>query len=241
MSPSLSNALLAADFEGIGVVIFIIIGIISWIVKLVGQQNQVPPPAPRQPGVPPRPANPNLSREIDVFLQEISGRKKPEEPVEIEVVPDSELRRRPARQPVRQTPQPPRRPLQRQQRQAAQQPARQKSQPPRVRPGQEIAERHNIDPSKLGTTLQDHVSQYMGSDRIDQEVQQRLARDVERSVERHLGQFGASSTAADVEMPAINRNETANEIVKMLRNRVGVRQAVLINEVLGKPIGLRKR
>jgi len=42
-------------------------------------------------------------------------------------------------------------------------------------------------------------------------------------------------------MPAINRNETANEIVKMLRNRVGVRQAVLINEVLGKPIGLRKR
>lgn len=85
----------AAPLETIiGIAVFAV-SIIAWIVNMVNEKNQQNPrgqaPKPR-----PRPHDDRFQNEIDMFLNEVQRKSKPEpdDEVPIEIVPDDELRGR---------------------------------------------------------------------------------------------------------------------------------------------------
>jgi hypothetical protein len=239
--------LLAAGFD-FGLLIMLAIGFISWLVNMANQKQKQPPPA--QAPRPPRPRDDKLRSEIDVFLQEVSGRKPKEEPVAIEIVSEEEIRRRRVvKKPIpRETP-------------TARPPAslaKPRTQPsvfkelsvkppqvpqPRRRPGAELAERHAIDPSGLSTNLEAHLKTYMAPDRIEQGVQQHIPHEIERRVERNLGSFGDKQQSAQAapEQARPAQPVSAADVVKFLRDPGGMRRSILVNEVLSRPVGLRKK
>jgi hypothetical protein len=216
-------------FEGWGMIIVAVITLIGWLMSFVNQKNAPPPPV-RNPRIP-NPAgrrDDRLSNEIDIFLQEVSGRKRQDEPVEIELVPEDEIRERSSR---------------RKQAEQSQRPGNRKLQsslPNKSEKhlGSKIAERHLTGPDQLGQGLQDHLAESMQAGRIKKHVAAHLDHDVNRSVEQHLGRFGG----ADLAVPTTTRKESAaaRKVVKLLRDPDGVRQAILINEVLSRPVGMRK-
>src|SRR6476620_1352940 len=91
MSAIVRIPLLAAGID-FGLIVMAAIGVISWLINMANQKQKQPqpPPAARQP----RPREDKLRNEIDVFLQEVSGRKPKPEPVAIEIVSEDELRQR---------------------------------------------------------------------------------------------------------------------------------------------------
>jgi hypothetical protein len=248
VAQNLITPILALELQGITFIIIIAIAIISWLTNLASQKN---PPKPQPQARPPRkPAGDKLSQEIDVFLQEVSGRRKQSnpEPIEIEVVPDDEIRRRRSGQRAARSTQRPQRPVQPQRPKPLQQQTPPTLRPTtatplaRTRPGQEMAERHSIDPSQLGSNLQSHLATYMGADRLEREVNQHLKHEVDQGVSQHLGQFRATTTAdAPIAASSTPTPQKAADIVRLLRDPSGVRQAILINEVLGKPLAMRQR
>ena len=107
-----------------------------------------------------------------------------------------------------------------------------------------MAERHAIDPNtSLGTNLQSHLQQYMAPDRIEQEVQQHITHDVDKRVERNLGSFGDKQQSAHYtpEQARPAQPVSAVDVVKLLREPGGMRRAILVNEVLRRPVSLRKK
>src|SRR5690606_14567727 len=75
----------------------LVIAFIGWIMNLVNSnKTQPPPPRPAdRPRRPPRPREDRLQSEIDLFLEEVSGRRQVE-PSDIEIIePIEEPQRRP--------------------------------------------------------------------------------------------------------------------------------------------------
>jgi hypothetical protein len=102
-------------------------------------------------------------------------------------------------------------------------------------PGSNIGERKSITDPTLGSGVSAHLSDYMQPARIDQQVDRNLPHSINASVQQHLGMFGAGLVESGAK-----RTEAAQAIVDMLRNRAGVRQAILLNEVLSPPKSLRR-
>lgn len=213
--------------------IFVILGFLGWIMNLTSNKNAPPPAAPARPRQP-MPARPHnrderIQSEIDIFLQEVGGRKpkaRTEEPstrgIEIEEPPP-----RPARRPVER---PVRRPAAEPVRPSAPSPA---EAPPRPE--------HRVGSSDLGSTIREQVARHIDKTRVDQTTKQHLSNVVERAVEHHLGTLGqqeAAQLAAAVEV-ATKAPEGVHPVIGLLRDPKGVRNAVLISEVLGPPRGRR--
>ncbi len=236
MSPitaKLTDVLILADldFRVIIILIFAVIGFIKWIISQANQAKNVPPQQPRAQQ--PRHAQPQLAREIEMFLQEVGDQKKPAQraqAVEIEVVSDDEIRRRRVRR-VPVPAQPPRRAEQRT--------------PPRklTRPGGEIEKRERPGSKELGAKLQDHLQKYMQSDRVEREVEKHLSHQVSQSVEQHLGAFTAERGAMAAPAAPFVPDASAlaiRALVARLRDPQGMRDAILINEILTRPTGRRR-
>lgn len=94
--------------------------------------------------------------------------------------------------------------------------------------------------NRIGSGVGKHVEQYITqhvATHLDDDVGEFVQADVVESVESHLGSRSS-------EMPAMtsvsSQNESAAAILKMLRSPAGVRNAILINEILSPPRALRK-
>lgn len=222
------NPLLAADPGTYITLIFVIIGFLGWIMNLTSNKNAPPPAAPARPR-PPQPRaqarDERIQSEIDIFLQEVGGRKparraEPRERI-VEEPPEPPARRlveRPAPQP---TPEPVRTTT--------------------LRREAVAKAEHRVGSGDLGTTVREHVARYMETARIDQSVKQHLSTVIDRAVQQHLGSLGqeqAAQLAAAVDVAA-KAPEGTHPIVGLLRDPKGLRNAVLISEVLGPPRGRR--
>ena len=209
--PGYESLIAALDGSVIIYAIIVVIWILSWIVKAIKGENAAGQ-AGGQPRQPARPRNKRLSDEIDVFLKEVGGARRPRrrrppppEEVPIEIVSDTE------------------RPPQRR----------------RVKPGEAISRRQGPGSQDLGAEVRGHVKEHMAAGRVEQEVARDLGRGVQSSVARHLGTFRAGRST-ESQRPAATSG-TAAQIVQMLRDRDGVRQAVLLSEILSQPKGLRRK
>ena len=213
--------------------IFVILGFLGWIMNLTSNKNAPPPAAPARPRQPvqgrPQNRDERIQSEIDIFLQEVGGRK-PRPRTEQASPAAIEIEEPPPRRPVRR---PPERPVRR-----MAEPIRPSGPPPtEVPPRPEQGARSN----DLGTTIREQVARHIETTRVDHATKQQLSNVVERAVEHHLGtlvQKEAAQLAAAVEVAA-RTPEGVHPVVGLLRDPKGVRNAVLISEILGPPRGRR--
>ena len=230
----------AGIFDAIPV-IFLIIAFIGWILNLVSGKNRPrrPAGAGRADDPPVRPLMPRdnrLQNEIDVFLREAQskGRNPDDEPVEVvEIEEVEEL----GESPRRLTPRPQRQAeLQRAEAQARAQSARGSHQP-----GANIANRKDPGSDNLGSGIRQRVLQPMQEGRVVSNAQHHIGHSVDQSVSEHLGQFsadqriinGAAKSKGD--LPAV-----ADSISNLFRDASGIRQAIILNEILTRPSSRRR-
>ena len=219
---------------------FLLISFIGWIMNLINAQN--PPPAPnRGPQRRPQARDRKVQSEIEDFLQEAMGNKKraraPEVPSdEIEVLePGPGQRRRPPGRSQRRPP--PARTGGSQQKSSASATRKQ------GKPGSGVASRHVVPSGDLGKSVTSHVQEHM-SQRVRQEAEQNLPHAVDQTVANHLGEFTADDrdTRSTVKPVYQSRANVSNpgHLIDQLRNPDGMRQAIMLQEILSKPRMLRK-
>jgi hypothetical protein len=223
--------LLLADIENVIGVIFVIIWIMAWLMKLVGTQKQKTPPVANRPRPPARPRDERLQNEINIFIQEVGSNKGARRP-------PTSTSPRPAVPPKPATG------GQRTRKPPAPQTAPPKPAPQRIRPGQEISSRQVVQPEKdLGNAVQQHLRQHM-AERVAREASVFLKDKVEASVTSHLG---TSSTAAAPGVPppppasGKAAGVQAARYAELFRNAAGLRQAMVVNLILSPPPGRKPR
>lgn len=229
-----------------------VIAFIGWLVQLAGQKAKPPAPMNRpqpmgrrppvaaplnRPQQPVRPRDERLQSEIDAFLREVAtGRKATPEVVEedaIEIIEDE-----PA--PVRRV--------------APPAPASTVTAPVSAPTGQvsdwdreqqrrrerllsTLNERH-LEATPLGADLRKHVEQYMHESlqlrKEKEQVERRLA-EAHAEIRAMRAQTAASPAAAPV------AGAGRPGIAGLLKNRRSVKDAVVINEVLGQPKAFTRR
>ncbi len=209
--PTATNVLLAIDIGSVFFAVFLIVMFLGWVMQVVQNQNddggnrggvRRQQPQRRQP----RPRDERVSSEIDAFLQEVGGSRRPVDDDEVPVV---EV----VREPPRRRPTPPRRPQPTPPRRPQRRPAL--DEPIEV----EVVEEHG---AHLGDGLRAHVESYMSSN-------------IEEGVDANLGD-------RDAEMPAdvAGIQHDVHPLVDRLRSPDGVRQAILLSEILDRPRPFRR-
>lgn len=215
--------LLAVDVNTVVGAIVFLVWVVSWLAKAIGRNNPPGPPVANRPRPAARPAEGKLQKEIDIFIQQMGGKKSPPRPT-------APAARAPASKPPAQ-PQPA-------QRRPPRPPIDSKSAslpkpPTRERPGREIATRQAPGSGLLGTGMQQQLKQF--GDKVTQEVTPHLEHRVEQHVEQHLGKIGPSTAVANP--TAVSDHRT----IEFLKNPANLRQAMVVNIVLSPPPALRHR
>jgi len=219
---------LAADA---GIIIFIIIMALSginWLMNNLGGNNQPQRPAG---GVRPRrEPNRGLQAEIDKFLAEVGGNKPQHQQKQRKTPqpkPASPRTQKPARMPV---------PAQERKRQRVQ------PQPEKPKPKRKSLEtKHSKKPIswEMGDTVRSHVQQHLPSGHLDKIIQQDLGHQLEDSITTRFGKLD-DALQLEGDQSHSGRSDTAQKLVNLLRDPEGVRQAILVNEVLSQPLAMRK-
>jgi hypothetical protein len=165
-----------------------------------------------------------VQSEIDAFLTEV-GAGEPVPPAQANQQKSKQQRKR--------------RTQQRRQQQSQQQNASAASQ--RQAPLERQTQNSPTKERSLGSGINEHVDSY-----ISQHVAEHIETDVDDFVEAHIvdsveSHLGDHST----ELPSLTSSgpiqpTSASEFRKLLKSRSGVRQAVLLNEVLKRPSSLRR-
>ena len=101
----------------------------------------------------------------------------------------------------------------------------------------EVANRHMQD-SHFGESLTQHVQSHM-VERVGQQASQNTDPTVDDSVAAHMGEFMDGESAA--RRRRSSSTPEAAELLKMLRNPQGVKQAYILGEVLHPPLALRRK
>jgi cell division protein FtsN len=214
--------ILAADASTYITLIFVILGFLGWIMNLTSNKNAPPPARPRQPDAGGRPPNRDerIQSEIDIFLQEVGGRKpkRPEPARERAVEQPAPPARRPvARRPVAEAPR--------------------TADPPRLEPPARPA--HRVGSGELGTGVREHLARQIELDRAELATKQPLSTVAERISQHHLGSLGQKEAAPAATVPEVAAAtlQAALPLHRLLRDPNGLRNAVLISEILGPPRG----
>lgn len=96
-------------------------------------------------------------------------------------------------------------------------------------------------PRNLGSGVAQHVDSFIGDhvrSHMGRDVDNFVQKDIEERVKSHLG----SQSSAPVEMLATGQSSfSAENILSVLKTPAGVRQAILVNEILSRPKSLRKK
>ena len=216
MNPLLPGPLLADDIGNwIGLVI-LVLSVLGWIVNAIKGVDAQGKPLPQR-----KPAKPNrdLRSEIDVFLEELQQPKplKPEPP-------------RPAPEPVMATRKADR-PRKDKSRKANQ--VRQDTTPNKVAPKTLASSFPAMHSPRFG--VQEHVSAFNSSSSVAADVKRTMADRVGASVQQHL----SGGTVAPITDVGTTVPREPHPLVALLSKPEGLRQAVLLNEILQRPRSLR--
>lgn len=159
-----------------------------------------------------------VQAEIDRFLQQVRGgvgqaaENAVERPVE------------PAKQPVRQLV------------------AQPEPQAARSAESHGLSKRHVIGDRHIDTDVDDHVVEHLPKGRLADQVEEDLGHGSERSLSSRMG---GSAFDTDVESAEISEDGgsglTAEVLVGLLTRPEGIRQAVVLQEILSRPKGRRGR
>jgi hypothetical protein len=243
--PAADVSLLAAGWEQV-VIAIVAIGI--WALnQFLGARNKAAPPARRIPPPVARPGQPaggqpgggqqGLLDEVEQFLKD--ARKQMEQ------------QQRPQPQQQRPPPriQPP--PVPQQARKQKQQQAKARPKPPRQPARPPLSETRPLDDIERGSSVEQHVREHIGTDRFDtsafderagklshlqQTIEQDIGAHVRSVFDHQVGTMttGSASSAAPPEAPT--GPSPAQQLFAMLREPQGLRNAILLQEVLRPPV-----
>lgn len=206
----------AAAEGGVVMAIVLIISVISWIVNLI--QGNTPK------GKPVKRPRPQQIEELEQFLQatvaapEREREKKRPAP------------NRPNRPTVEKRPNKPNKPKQSpSQRPNAQRPASQQRPAQLDRPGTRLAQSH-LSQTAMGLGGRSNIGPQAVDDSVKKDVDLAVQRDIDDAVSRDIGVDGTLS---------VTQVQAVHPLIQALRNPQGVRQAILLNEVLSRPKSLR--
>lgn len=214
-------------------------GFIIWIIVQVSKA--APKPGPGVPGAPQpagRKPQGSLQKEIDIFLRQVSPQGANRRTADGDVPQTAAPRRTP----------PPDRPG------GSRSGAGKREQPPSsgdrgAKPGTKIADRKGPGRKDLGQDVRQHVTEHLDSRSIGGRIDQDLQNRVQQSVDSHLGPASAklgpsaaspTQTTAGSQAVSDAALSDAAQFRRLLRQPAEIRQAILLNEVLSRPIALRK-
>jgi hypothetical protein len=212
-----AGPLLAAG-EGVVTLIVIALTVASWIVNMVSQYSQTKP----QPVVRPRGNRPPERDSDQERSQRGNAQKKRSQP-----------ETRPQGQKKPPKPPPPRRPVA----PAESMPSDQEQ--PRRPLGGAISGRH-LETQSLGQGVRESVRDHMVDHTLAKTVAQDMKQTVGAAVQEHLGAFSTGAAPAAPGLVEFGRS-SADTVAGMFRNPETLRQTMLANIVLSKPIALAKR
>jgi hypothetical protein len=250
---------LSLSFEELMGAAFAVIAIIGWLVNLVSQNQPKGRPGNRGPGQPlPQPQRrQQVQNEIEQFLKQARGVQQRAKQEDL-VPPDQVQTVEPGRATGPRRPAPPKRgrrtkrdvwedqtgrrvPAAPPARTLQAKPAPPVEQPTARRPGDGLAKRH-IQPTVTEQELVRHLQTTLGP-RVAAAVEKDLPHLVNQSVSSHLGTFAAAEATSTGEAAMADtltkRASPASKILMLMRSRQGVRDAILLNELLSKPKALR--
>lgn len=209
---SVPPLVIAVGFGNVVVPTILVIAIISWLISFIQDKVATKDPKGQRPDRNPR-ARPQGPTDIEEMLKQLAGDKRP---------PKSQPPK-----PERREPPTPKRPPQ------AERSRAKSAQPPQPPPPARtpLSMRQTvstIEPklsvSDLGSAVRTH---HIGN-RVDAAVQS----DISERVQTDLGKVEAK--------PSAMASGTAHPLAKLLRDPNGVRQAVLLNEILKRPRSLQR-
>lgn len=212
--------LLAADFGELLPLIVGAIALISWIANKVKDRGGGGVEAP---DVQPADEGGRVQAEIDRFLQEVRGGHG-----------QAAGANAAAAENVPETPAAAARQEQRRQSRPAQEAA-----PPEKY--QRLSERHVIGNRHIDSSVDEGVFEGESSDRMRGLVERDVGHGVEQSVLSHLGPSSVTEAEANVVRDDGANGLTAESLVELLTQPDGIRQAVLVQEILSRPKGRRGR
>lgn len=225
------NGLFAA--QEIVPLITIVIAICFWVYNVISGKNAQAVPPRQRPRAPARPRDERLQDEIDIFLSEISpNRPKPEQQRPAANRPaagnrpgaDTDAgggrRRKPAKPPATSVAQ-----------------AQEKRRPP----GSNVAGRGSPGKGNLGNAIRQQVAEQLPEHKIDREVAEDLKTQVDASVAQHLGAFSGGVAPPSPGTDRATERAHAARIAKLVRQPATIRDAIMINAILTRPVGRRGR
>lgn len=225
--------LAAVDLGPIITVAIMLISFIGWLSNVINGANKGKGPQPPRPQ--PKPRDRRVQDEIEAFLKEVTGQQQAPRPLA-----DPEVERRvampsrdPEAAPVRpaprskKTPKPPK------------PKAAPGSNPQRGTPGS------TFDQRRLAGKADVSQSQSLAGRMAERDVAaaaRSTVQSVQPSVSHHFGTFTAeNSTGRQAANETLRRAETpASELLKRLRTPGGVRQAIILSEILNRPRRFRR-
>jgi hypothetical protein len=196
------------------IVTFIVLSVyvLSWLANLA-QGNKPNVPKPRN-----RPRPNNGPSELEKFLQDVIKKSEPESRPAPPKPPRPAGEKKKARQASNPNAAPP---------QAAR-PAAAK------RPATRLSQTHLQTSTKLGDGVRSHLASHLDPRNVDNQVEKDISAGVQRDIDRNVRKdLGSDLTAA---MP---RQVVEHPLMQALRNPQGVRQAILMAEILNRPKALR--
>ena len=204
--------------------LFLIFAFLSWLASL-GKDAAGKQQGPR-PARPPQARDERLKNEIELFLEEVGKGTAPR------TQPKPRQRSRP---PKPRTP-----PTLREQRKGSES---KKQTGTRQKPETTVAAGMELHDRRLSSDLQRHVSEYMDDDRIEQHVDDHIGNEITESVNEHIAQSVSQHLGPAETTRQETRTETLSrpaQIATLLRSPSGMRQAILLSELLSPPRALRK-
>lgn len=243
----LSHPILAANPLGdiISVIVFIFVIISGLSQMLSGAKGKKEAPA-RRAGEPVRPSGNTLQDEVEKFKQMVEQMRQGEDSGR----PQGQTRNPPpANQPRSQIPARPKgashepkpgriNPARAQggSQVSKSEAKRQKKNAERKKLGGEIADRHIQVEQDLQTQVNKHVQQHLSTQTLADTVQRDLASQVSESVREHLGDSRTSAAPSAGERKGTS---PAANLRKLLLSGPGIRQALIVNEILQPPLARR--
>lgn len=234
---------LAVDIVDIARAIVIFVFLAGGIARLFADANRAQkkaPPQPRQqpPGGAP-PANPQqeaIRAEVDEFLRragaerpqaEAPPRQQPQRPPRIEVLDDGiQLETRPRRQ------QPPPRPLRTRPEKKKKSEQRAGMAPRGERPNFGGTTRGTLTPS-VRPRLSERADE-LGAD--IKQADERFEARMQRNFDHRVGTLAAERATAEKLRVELSRTTLADDLMTMLSSPAGVRQALVLSEILNRPV-----
>ncbi|TWT56912.1 hypothetical protein KOR42_02680 [Thalassoglobus neptunius] len=237
-----ANIAILADIESFFGVVFFLIAFVGWVVNLINQsQGKGGANPPNRRGQRPKAqVKRKTQNQIDQFLNQARNQRndrKQGQTDDVEVVAEpGQTKRRP----------PKRRRSRREiwEEQTKQQ--QQKATPPPTKPLAQQPQSRQNTPSRRRTSQSDISERRAQSEtKKPSRKQENLPHAVDQSVAEHLSVFsaGRSDSTGQIGLAATTRNARSqgNLIGNLLRSKDGIKNAILLNEILSPPAALRNR